>query len=268
MNICFCVSGVRPCRNREYFHKSQIFSQHVLRFANEFNLKHLQRCFVFIFFSAWVFIICILRILKIFHEFWFFFSLSTYCFSEVVKLRTNCVYFLGQNDLLNDRSEDCGRKKRIKYVKIIEIPIPSWFFFLAKFRYSHQMATLFFSFSPQTTSIIYNDGFCERHSCHAFLLLVRAVDSSFFSLSSTLFFNIFRTKWVYRHPYCVRCQQYTKQHSTTETFSILVRNYNFSACFRHVNGAARSCSDIYISWFANIQFRNSILVSLIFSSPL
>lgn len=62
----------------------------------------------------------------------------------------------------------------------------------------------------------------------------------FFSLSSTLFFNIFRTKWVYRHPYCVRCQQYTKQHSTTETFSILVRNYNFSACFRHVNGAARS----------------------------
>lgn len=197
-----------------------------------------------------------------------FFSLSTYCFSEVVKLRTNCVYFLGQNDLLNDRSEDCGRKKRIKYVKIIEIPIPSWSFFLAKFRYSYQMATLFFSFSPQTTSIIYNDGFCERHSCHAFLLLVRAVDSSFFSLSLTLFFNIFRTKWVYRHPYCVRCQQYTKQHSTTETFSILVRNYNFSACFRHVNGAARSCSDIYISWFANIQFRNSILVSLIFSSPL
>lgn len=54
-------------------------------------------------------------------------------------------------------------------------------FFLAKFCYSHQMATsFFFSFSPQTTSIIYNDGFCERHSCHAFLLLVRAVDSSFF----------------------------------------------------------------------------------------
>lgn len=109
----------------------------------------------------------------------------------MVKLKTNCVYFLGQNDLLNDRSEDCGWKKRIKYVKIIEIPIPSWSFFSREISLFTSNGDFIFSFSPQTTSIIYNDGFCERHSCHAFLLLVRAVDSFFFSLFLRRYSSIF-----------------------------------------------------------------------------
>lgn len=111
-----------------------------------------------------------------------------------MKLKTNCVYFLGQNDLLNDRSEDCGWKKRIKYVKIIEIPIPSWSFFSREISLFTSNGDFIFSFSPQTTSIIYNDGFCERHSCHAFLLLVRAVDSSFFSLFLRRYSSIFSNK--------------------------------------------------------------------------
>lgn len=116
--------------------------------------------------------------------------------------------------------------------------------------------SLSLSVFPQTTSIIYNDGFCERHLCFSLDYRCAALSFSFifFSLHSLIFSHKMSV------PTCILCampasqptnQQYTKQHSTTETFSILARNYNFSACFRHVKGAARSCSDIYISWFAN-----------------